>query len=612
MVADANIFAQFLKAPPSAMDYAERFAASDMAQQQNALARLTMQEKADALAEQNRLKQLYMQNPNITADQLRQSGFRNEALNIEKSALEKRKTETEIGYKEAQTSKEQVEAQAKAADAAYNKTVRHAQNIAAVQTPEDIIEYVDAGIRDGVPGFTPEMRQKAIENFQRLGSVEAWKKAATEGAIPVLERYKQEAEDARAALKASLPDYAILDSSTGVVGVDKRTLKATPVTYGSAATPPQVAPPAAGGLPSGAPSGAPVTSVKPVTPGNIDLNNRPVVKNADGSVSTVRSMSVNFDGKEVLIPTVSDDGRVLSDEAAIQQYLKTGKHLGIFNTPEEATAYAKSLHDAQANRYARPGSSDRYISPETQRARDDERLIILKRELQKTTDPADRAAIEREIGRVQGTAPQNPTVANAGAPSAPVQVQPRQKDPGQPFAGVDAAGPGMFQMINGKPVRVEGLGQKEDAIPASVNKSYIENRQSAKDLDRAINLVANNPKALGPANYIPGSSYFDPKGVEARAAVANVGSLLVHDRSGAAVTVAEMPRLAPFIPAATDPPDVALKKLRQLKQAIDQSGELMIEAYPGLGKRNSAKSGSATSDNSKLFSDADAILRGGR
>jgi hypothetical protein len=86
--------------------------------------------------------------------------------------------------------------------------------------------------------------------------------------------------------------------------------------------------------------------------GNIDLHSRPRVVNQDGSISTVRSMSVNFDGQEVLIPTVSDDGRVLSDEDAVSLYEKTGKHLGKFDTPENASTYAKSLHNAQADEYA--------------------------------------------------------------------------------------------------------------------------------------------------------------------------------------------------------------------------------------------------------------------
>ena len=92
----------------------------------------------------------------------------------------------------------------------------------------------------------------------------------------------------------------------------------------------------------------PVSSPGLITPGNIDLSNRPQVQNPDGSVSTVKSTSVNLGGREVLLPTIAEDGRKLSVAEAVEQYKTTGKHLGIFESPQAATRYAKSLHNAQA------------------------------------------------------------------------------------------------------------------------------------------------------------------------------------------------------------------------------------------------------------------------
>lgn len=90
-----------------------------------------------------------------------------------------------------------------------------------------------------------------------------------------------------------------------------------------------------------------ITNIKGLSePGNIDLDNRPVVKNKDGTFSTVRSIVVGIDNKQVVIPTVVGD-KVVSDREAIDNYRKTGEHLGKFNSVKDAEDYASTLHREQ-------------------------------------------------------------------------------------------------------------------------------------------------------------------------------------------------------------------------------------------------------------------------
>lgn len=99
---------------------------------------------------------------------------------------------------------------------------------------------------------------------------------------------------------------------------------------------------------------------QPIEPGNIELRGRPKIANPNGGTSTVYSTSVNIDGREVLLP-LADEGRILSEDEAVAKFKRTGKHLGIFATPEAATAYASKLHDEYA--------SGKYDAPIQQRSR---------------------------------------------------------------------------------------------------------------------------------------------------------------------------------------------------------------------------------------------------
>ena len=99
---------------------------------------------------------------------------------------------------------------------------------------------------------------------------------------------------------------------------------------------------------------SPDTAAGLLVPGNINIHQRPVVKNADGSISTVRSMTfTDDDGRAVLIPTVLPGRGVVPPQQAIDHYYQTGEHLGIFEHPDLADAYARALHEQQATEYVR-------------------------------------------------------------------------------------------------------------------------------------------------------------------------------------------------------------------------------------------------------------------
>jgi len=87
-------------------------------------------------------------------------------------------------------------------------------------------------------------------------------------------------------------------------------------------------------------------------PGNIDLTKRPKVQNEDGSYSTVRTMTITTDQGAVNIPTVVN-GKVVSEKEAIDHYRKTGEHLGIYKSVDEAVKEAEKLHDEQAQFYGK-------------------------------------------------------------------------------------------------------------------------------------------------------------------------------------------------------------------------------------------------------------------
>jgi hypothetical protein len=108
--------------------------------------------------------------------------------------------------------------------------------------------------------------------------------------------------------------------------------------------------------------------------GNIDLSNRPIVRNEDGTHSSEYSTSFSDNkGREILVPTVvngkflTPDGKKpqegSADEKAMfkraqQHYEDTHEHMGIFDSADNADAYANAAHNR-----TQTGNGPLYVAP---------------------------------------------------------------------------------------------------------------------------------------------------------------------------------------------------------------------------------------------------------
>jgi hypothetical protein len=167
---------------------------------------------------------------------------------------------------------------------------------------------------------------------------------------------------------------------------------------------------------------------------------------------------------------------------------------------------------------------------------------------------------------------------DAGLVALPKKLGAGQAPIGTPVMGAD-----------GQP-----LGKPLKQIPPSVNTAIIQNSQSLNQIDRALTLLGGknvgdpakggqqgDPAATGVKGYLPQGilNRIDPSGVDTRAEISDIGSLKIHDRSGAAVTLSESPRLMPFIPLATDDAVTVKKKLARLKTELTNESQALQQTY---------------------------------
>jgi len=144
-------------------------------------------------------------------------------------------------------------------------------------------------------------------------------------------------------------------------------------------------------------------------------------------------------------------------------------------------------------------------------------------------------------------------------------------------------------------------------IPPAHRAAFNDNKSMIDNIDKAIKQVTDNPDAFGLMNILPekGTQYLDPEGVTPRAAVAGIGAIKRHDMSGATITAAEQPYLAPFIPSTADRSDAIIKKLNQMKETINSEQGNIQNMYSDPAFRNQpwVKKSDLPTESGKTISD---------
>lgn len=177
--------------------------------------------------------------------------------------------------------------------------------------------------------------------------------------------------------------------------------------------------------------------------------------------------------------------------------------------------------------------------------------------------------------------------ANGGWGAAPLPARAEPKSLQPPVGYQPNPADGGLMPIPGGPADAAQVSRlteakrraDEKAIPQTVTKGIQENVNNLKQIDRALAALEKNPGSVGGvgsmiASVVPGAgnlqNRIDTEGVDLRALIGNIGSLVIHERSGAAVTASEFPRLRPFIPDISDSPETVKKKLNSFKANYEE------------------------------------------
>ena len=179
----------------------------------------------------------------------------------------------------------------------------------------------------------------------------------------------------------------------------------------------------------------------------------------------------------------------------------------------------------------------------------------------------------------------NPALVNALTPPAatPVQAAPSTAPANVlPTAGMSSKDQAAYRLAEANRLAVANAeAEKIKPIPEKMSSAILQNHQSINKLDDALDLLEANKNAVGLKGNLGQFllNNLDPKGIDARAAIADIGSIVLHDRSGAAVSNTEGSRLLPFIPTPSDTYEAAKNKLTRMRKYAAEEQDALKTTY---------------------------------
>lgn len=170
-MANANIFAQYVKPVRSMQDYANDYDVAEQNQLALAAKRMDMQkaQRGEADAQTMRgIAQQYGGDENALIRAYRQGGFLDQAAGLEKSIADRLKAKADAGKTDADTRKSDAETQAKGFDLAKNRYNQYRMALGALAGDPALAKGKVLGVAGGLVDagiLTPELAQKLTANL---------------------------------------------------------------------------------------------------------------------------------------------------------------------------------------------------------------------------------------------------------------------------------------------------------------------------------------------------------------------------------------------------------------------------------------------------------------